>query len=97
MVAVRQIFIIRIDDGTGRHVAVIEIGMTEVSSCVPTVFEGQFINKGDQIGYFQFGGSSLALVFDKRFELTFNPEIFELNEKGETNLLKVNSELATFK
>lgn len=67
MVSVRHIFIIMIDDGSGRCVAVIEIGMTEVSSCKPTVSEGEQVKKGDQLGYFQFGGSSLAMVFDKKF------------------------------
>jgi len=69
MVSIRQIIIIRIDDGSGRLVAVIEIGMNEVSSCHPTVEEGQHVNKGDQLGYFQYGGSSYAMVFDKKFDL----------------------------
>lgn len=65
MVSVRQVIVIRLDDGSGRLVALVEIGMTEVSSCVPTVVEGQEVRKGDQLGYFQYGGSSYALVFDK--------------------------------
>ena len=79
MVSVRQVIIIRIDDGSGRLVALIEIGMTEVSSCCPTVEEGQYVNKGDQLGYFQYGGSSYALVFDKDLELEFNPNIYITN------------------
>jgi len=47
MVSVRQIIIIRIDDGSGRLVAVVEIGMNEISSCHPTVEEGQNVRKGD--------------------------------------------------
>lgn len=35
--SVRQIFIMRLNDGSGRLVAVIEIGMAEVSGCNPTV------------------------------------------------------------
>lgn len=37
MVSVREIIIIKINDGSGRLVALVEIGMTEVSSCCPTV------------------------------------------------------------
>jgi len=65
VVSVRQVFIIKMNDG--KHVAVIEIGMTEVSSCQSTVIEGQRISQGDELGYFQFGGSSHAIIFDKSF------------------------------
>lgn len=97
MVSVRQVLIIQIGDGTGRLVALIEIGMTEVSSCHPIVEEGQQIKKGDQLGYFQYGGSSYALIFDKDFELEFNPKIYIPNDKGMVDLQYVNSHLATFK
>ena len=41
IVSVRQVYIIRMDDDPQqRHVAVIEIGMAEVSSCNSTVIEG---------------------------------------------------------
>ena len=97
MVSVRQVIIIRIDDESGRLVSLIEIGMSEVSSCHPTVEEGQYVNKGDQLGYFQYGGSSYALVFDKDLELEFNQNIYEPNDKGMVDLQYVNSHLATFK
>jgi phosphatidylserine decarboxylase len=71
--------------------------MTEVSSCHPTVEEGQYVQKGDQLGYFQYGGSSYAMVFDRELELEFNPEIYIPNEKGMVDLQPVNSHLATFK
>ena len=76
IVSVRQVYIIRMDDDEKkRHVAVIEIGMAEVSSCVSTVIEGQKVNKGDQLGYFQFGGSSHAIIFDKDMDVKFNPSL----------------------
>lgn len=46
-VSVRQVFIIEHADRSGRLVAVIEIGMAEVSGCQATVSEGEFVNKGD--------------------------------------------------
>ena len=101
-VAVRQVFIIEIDDGSGRLVAVIEIGMVEVSGCNPTVAEGDYVNKGDELGYFSFGGSSYGLVFDKNFDLSFNKDCFgiddESKERGTPSFKqKVNSLLCTFK
>ncbi|KAE8387596.1 phosphatidylserine decarboxylase-domain-containing protein [Aspergillus alliaceus] len=47
-------------------VAVLPIGMAQVSSVVLTVEEGQFLEKGQNISYFQFGGSDIVTVFQKR-------------------------------
>jgi len=41
----------------------IAIGMTEISTCKATVYEGQHVKRGDELGTFCFGGSSCALVF----------------------------------
>ncbi len=46
-------------------VCVIPIGLTEVSSLECFVKEGDTVKKGDQLGWFSFGGSSFALVFKK--------------------------------
>ena len=70
IVSVRQVYIIQLDDGSDRCVGVIEIGMAEVSSINSTVIEGQKVKKGDQLGYFAFGGSSYVMVFDKGFNIT---------------------------
>lgn len=64
-------------------IGIIFIGMAEVSSCVGTVKIGQQVKKGEQLGYFMFGGSTHAMVFQKKARLTFkkngfyfwNPEI----------------------
>lgn len=44
-------------------VCVIPIGITEISSVTITVRPGQAVRKGEQLGYFSYGGSSMALVF----------------------------------
>lgn len=54
------------------------------------------ILKGEQLGYFQYGGSSYAMVFDKKLELTFSPDIYEADESGEVSKKLVNSCLAKF-
>lgn len=46
-------------------VAVLPIGMAQVSSVNMTAVEGAFLNKGDEFGYFQFGGSDIVLLFQK--------------------------------
>ena len=97
IVSVRQVYIIQLDDGSGRCVAVIEIGMAEVSSINSTVIEGQKIEKGDQLGYFAFGGSSYVMVFDKNMEMEFDEDTFKANKDGESDKVFVNAKLCSFK
>jgi len=46
-------------------VAVLPIGMAQVSSVNMTAVEGAYLNKGDEFGYFQFGGSDIILLFQQ--------------------------------
>ena len=96
IVAARHVFIIQLDDGSERLVAVIEVSMMEIWSCVPIVKEGQHVNKGDEIGFFQFGESSLKIIFDKDLTLNFNPSIYKRNKNGAPTKQLVNSWLATY-
>lgn len=45
-------------------VVMAEVGATMVGSIEQT-FEGSFANKGDEKGYFEFGGSTVVLLFEK--------------------------------
>ena len=51
---------------------VLAVGMAEVSSCQITVYEGQHVRKGDQIGMFHYGGSSHCLLFRPEVKLEFD-------------------------
>lgn len=44
-------------------VCVIPIGITEISSVTIQVEPGDEVKKGDELGYFSYGGSSMCLVF----------------------------------
>jgi phosphatidylserine decarboxylase len=70
--------------------------MGEVSSCNSIVNEGDQLQKGQELGRFEFGGSSHAIIFDRRAKLNFNPSIYEMdpNDPKEPQLQKVNSWLA---
>lgn len=46
-------------------VAVLPIGMAQVSSVVPSIKKGDVIKKGQEISCFQFGGSDIVMVFQK--------------------------------
>jgi phosphatidylserine decarboxylase len=44
-------------------VCVMPIGITEISSVRFSVSEGDYVTKGQELGYFSYGGSSMCLVF----------------------------------
>jgi len=52
-------------------VACIFVGMGEVSSCIISIRRGDKISKGQEIGYFQFGGSTHCLIFQSSAHITF--------------------------
>ena len=66
-VQTRAIFYIRSDDPKIGVVCVMPVGMVEISSCkiLPKIKPGYHLEKGEEIGYFQFGGSTSCLIFQK--------------------------------
>jgi phosphatidylserine decarboxylase len=64
-VATRALILIEADDPAIGLVGFMAIGMAEVSSCVihPEVAPGRRLKKGDEVGFFQFGGSTYCLIF----------------------------------
>ncbi len=44
------------------------VGMVEISSCKihKKIKPGYHINKGEELGYFQFGGSTHCLIFEPK-------------------------------
>ncbi|NYI40362.1 phosphatidylserine decarboxylase family protein [Demequina lutea] len=96
-VAARAIILIKADDPVIGLMAMIPVGMVEVSSCVidPEIVPGYHVNKGDELGYFQFGGSTACLVFRPgvidEFALAALPQPQDPNAP----LVRVRSKLAT--
>ncbi len=58
-------------------VATLPIGMAQVSSCVLTAAPGSTLHKGQEFGYFQFGGSDIIVLFEKacNVEIVATPNI----------------------
>lgn len=48
-------------------VAMLPVGMSQICSCnwLPTLKVGQHINRGQEMGYFLFGGSDIIMIFQK--------------------------------
>lgn len=59
----RGLIVIKTD--TLGYVAVLPIGMAQVSSVNLTTDVGAIIEKGDEFGYFKFGGSDIVVLFQK--------------------------------
>lgn len=91
-VATRGIIYIEAENPKIGLMAVVFIGMAEVSSCEFTVEEGQRIEKGQEIGMFHFGGSSHCMLFRPGVELGFvHPPPWNMDTEGNFG---VNSALA---
>ncbi|KAJ0160665.1 Phosphatidylserine decarboxylase proenzyme 3 [Colletotrichum tanaceti] len=70
-VATRGIIYIRARSPEIGLMAIVFVGMAEVSSCEFTVGVGDAVVKGQEIGMFHFGGSSHCLVFRPGVRLRF--------------------------
>ncbi|MCJ1396329.1 hypothetical protein MMC18_009218 [Xylographa bjoerkii] len=89
--ATRAILFINADNSAIGLMAVLAVGMAEVSTCDITVKEGQHVEKGDQIGMFHFGGSTHCLLFRKGVNVQGFPK------PGRDHNVPVRSELAVVK
>ncbi len=69
-------------------VVVSEIGATMVGSIIQTYGEKQNIKKGDEKGYFKFGGSSVMILFQKDMVI-FDKDIIENTQKGYETYIKM--------
>lgn len=64
-VGTRGITVIEADNRALGLVALVTIGMVEVSSIDSFVRQGDHVKKGDEMGTFHFGGSSHCLIFQR--------------------------------
>ncbi|WCF13280.1 phosphatidylserine decarboxylase [Edwardsiella piscicida] len=69
------------------------VGMAEVSTCDVTVYEGQHVKKGEQIGMFHFGGSTHCLFFGPQVNIEF--DLGGQTPGLESHNIPVNHRLAT--
>ena len=55
-------------------VAVLPIGMAHVSSVILTAEKGVTLRKGEEISYFQFGGSDIIVLFEAKSNVCFSAQ-----------------------
>ncbi|MDD2736527.1 MAG: phosphatidylserine decarboxylase family protein [Desulfuromonadaceae bacterium] len=76
-VATRAIIYIEADDPKIGLMVMMPIGMAEVSSCVllDNIKAGYKVKKGEELGYFQYGGSTHCLIFRPGVIKEFNVQV----------------------
>lgn len=72
----------------------IEVGATNVASIIQTYSPGLSYQKGEEKGYFSFGGSSLILLFPQG-SISFEADLIENTRKGIETLAKMGQPLGT--
>lgn len=92
-VAARAVLVIDTGHPVLGKVAAIFVGMAEISSCVFTVKVGDHLAKGDEVGYFQYGGSTHCLIFAPGVTLDFVPP--QPYGGDDSQIVPLNSALAT--
>lgn len=71
-VAARALIFIQADNPDIGLMCAMFVGMAEVSSNEVTVYPGQHVKKGDELGMFHFGGSTHVLFFRPEVKLKFD-------------------------
>jgi len=96
-VATRAIIVIKADNPAIGLVGFVAVGMLEVSSCLigAHIAPGYHLTKGEELGYFQFGGSTHCLVFQPGVIADFNLSAIPQPHGPNPPLVKVRSKIAT--
>ena len=96
-VAARAVILIEADNPVIGLTAFVPVGMSEVSSCVidPAIQPGYHVAKGEELGYFQFGGSTHCLVFRPGAIADFSLTAIPQPHDPHPPLVRVRSKLAT--
>lgn len=74
-------------------IAMIDVGATMVGSIVQTYKENSFVEKGDEKGYFLFGGSTCILVFEKD-KIQVDEDIIENTKNGMETRIYMGEKIA---
>jgi phosphatidylserine decarboxylase len=95
-VATRAIVLIQADNPVIGLVGFVAIGMLEVSSCLigSNIKDGHHVSKGEELGYFQFGGSTHCLIFRPDAVADFDLSAIPQPHNPAAPLVHVRSKLA---
>jgi phosphatidylserine decarboxylase len=88
--------IVMLNSTTYGQVAVVAIGSTCVGTIVTAAgtVVGADVAKGDELGYFQFGGSTVALIFEQG-RIQFDEDLLLHSSNRVESLVSLGSRIAT--
>ena len=76
------------------NVVMAEVGATMVGSIIQT-YEGDFVIKGEEKGYFKFGGSTVALLFEKN-KIRIDDDLLINTTEGLETAVKVGERIGVW-
>lgn len=77
-------------------ILIVDIGATMVGSIVQTYQSKSKVKKGDEKGYFAFGGSTLVLLFEEN-KILFDEDLIYNTQKGLETYIRMGENIAQFK
>ena len=75
----------------------IAVGALLVGSIGWTVNEGEKVRKGDELGYFAYGGSTVIVLFPGDMNIEFDEDMANWSKDGFETILKVGHGVAKSK
>jgi phosphatidylserine decarboxylase len=76
-----------------RNILISEVGATMVGSIIQT-YEDNNVEKGEEKGFFKFGGSTVILLFEKG-KIQIDQDLIENTKKGLETEVKMGEQIAT--
>eukprot|EP01028_Stygiella_incarcerata_P003430 TRINITY_DN1682_c0_g1_i1.p1 TRINITY_DN1682_c0_g1~~TRINITY_DN1682_c0_g1_i1.p1 ORF type:complete len:757 (+),score=209.80 TRINITY_DN1682_c0_g1_i1:121-2391(+) len=73
-------------------VVIVIVGATMVGSIIMTKHEGDMVTKGDELGYFAFGGSTLLVLFEHG-KIEFDGDLLENSRQPIETLIRVGASI----
>ena len=92
-VSTRALIFIEADNPSIGLMCFIAVGIGEVSSCEITVYDGQRVKKGQELGMFHYGGSTYCLTFRSGVKVDF--DLHGQTPSLTSDPIQVNARLAT--
>lgn len=74
-------YITELKSDSFKKVLFVEIGATNVGTVCQTYSPGNYYKKGDEKGFFSFGGSAIALIFQENV-ITFDEDLTNASKEG---------------
>ncbi len=76
------------------NILIADVGATMVGSIYQTYAPNSHVQKGQEKGYFAFGGSTMVLMFEKD-KITFSPDLLENTKNGFETAVKMGETIGS--